>query len=199
MNSTPPGWYPDPSGAPGQRYWDGTTWTQHTSGAYPVPPYAAAPYAAPAYAASPYVAPPYAASPYPAAPYSVPPRRTRWGLILGIVFGSLLLLGGGCAVAGLAFFHSVRGPADATNHMLAAMKAGDDAKISQLTCSTTRSVFTPPTPILSYYVESSFVQSGGTGTAGFRLTTDNGTFQESAFLRKENGQWKVCGFTTVTP
>jgi hypothetical protein len=24
----PPGWYPDPSGAPGQRYWDGRTWTQ---------------------------------------------------------------------------------------------------------------------------------------------------------------------------
>jgi hypothetical protein len=22
------GWYPDPSGAPGQRYFDGTTWTQ---------------------------------------------------------------------------------------------------------------------------------------------------------------------------
>ena len=25
----PPGWYPDPSGAPGQRYWDGTAW--HTA------------------------------------------------------------------------------------------------------------------------------------------------------------------------
>ncbi len=25
----PPGWYPDPSGAPGQRYWDGHTW--HTA------------------------------------------------------------------------------------------------------------------------------------------------------------------------
>ena len=23
----PPGWYPDPSGGPGQRYWDGTKWT----------------------------------------------------------------------------------------------------------------------------------------------------------------------------
>lgn len=23
----PPGWYPDPSGAPGQRYWDGQTWS----------------------------------------------------------------------------------------------------------------------------------------------------------------------------
>jgi uncharacterized protein DUF2510 len=25
---TPPGWYPDPGG-PGQRYWDGATWTAH--------------------------------------------------------------------------------------------------------------------------------------------------------------------------
>lgn len=25
------GWYPDPSGAPGRRYWDGSTWTPHTA------------------------------------------------------------------------------------------------------------------------------------------------------------------------
>lgn len=25
---TPPGWYPDPGGAPQQRYWDGTQWTE---------------------------------------------------------------------------------------------------------------------------------------------------------------------------
>jgi hypothetical protein len=28
----PAGWYRDPSGAPGQRYWDGTTWTHWTHG-----------------------------------------------------------------------------------------------------------------------------------------------------------------------
>ena len=33
MAQAPPGWYPDPSGAPGQRYFDGTTWTQWTSAA----------------------------------------------------------------------------------------------------------------------------------------------------------------------
>ncbi len=29
--ASPAGWYPDPSGAPGQRYFDGTQWTQHHS------------------------------------------------------------------------------------------------------------------------------------------------------------------------
>jgi Protein of unknown function (DUF2510) len=33
-NLPPPGWYPDPSGAPGiQRYWDGTRWGVSRSGA----------------------------------------------------------------------------------------------------------------------------------------------------------------------
>ena len=67
--------------------------------------------------------------------------------------------------------------------------------MSQLTCSTATSALTPPTPILSYYVETSLVQTGGTGTAAFRVTTDTGTIQEVAFLRKEHGQWKVCSFT----
>jgi hypothetical protein len=33
MNANPPaGWYPDPHGQAELRYWDGTTWTEHTSG-----------------------------------------------------------------------------------------------------------------------------------------------------------------------
>lgn len=28
MNNAPAGWYPDPSGAPGQRFWDGQQWTE---------------------------------------------------------------------------------------------------------------------------------------------------------------------------
>lgn len=43
---TPPGWYPDPSGAPGQRYFDGKDWTEHRAAAQPpaAPPSAPAPY-----------------------------------------------------------------------------------------------------------------------------------------------------------
>ena len=32
---TPPGWYPDPSGTPGTRFWDGQAWTDNTQVAPP--------------------------------------------------------------------------------------------------------------------------------------------------------------------
>jgi uncharacterized RDD family membrane protein YckC len=40
MTTTPPaGWYPDPSSPPGlRRWWDGTTWTEHTQMAMSPPP-----------------------------------------------------------------------------------------------------------------------------------------------------------------
>lgn len=34
---TPAGWYPDPDGSGGQRYWDGSTWTEHRAPAAPEP------------------------------------------------------------------------------------------------------------------------------------------------------------------
>ena len=58
------GWYPDPSGAPRERWWDGAQWTACERDA-PVALAPAAPsapsYAAPAYAAQPYAAAPPAA------------------------------------------------------------------------------------------------------------------------------------------
>lgn len=41
-----PGWYPDPSGGPGQKYWDGQQWQSNT----PAQPAAVAPYGGGQYA-----------------------------------------------------------------------------------------------------------------------------------------------------
>ena len=38
----PAGWYPDPSGAPQQRYFDGTSWSVHTAAGHPALPAASA-------------------------------------------------------------------------------------------------------------------------------------------------------------
>src|SRR5436190_7533697 len=35
--TTPAGWYPDPDGSGGQRYWDGFIWTEHRSPAVSAP------------------------------------------------------------------------------------------------------------------------------------------------------------------
>jgi host cell surface-exposed lipoprotein/uncharacterized protein DUF2510 len=42
-SSPPPGWYPDPSGGPSQRYWDGTRWTDAFQPAAPEQPTATQP------------------------------------------------------------------------------------------------------------------------------------------------------------
>jgi Protein of unknown function (DUF2510) len=45
MSATPPGWYPDPGGPPGLRYFDGSQWTGHADAGVPrtAPPPASRP------------------------------------------------------------------------------------------------------------------------------------------------------------
>lgn len=62
--TTPPGWYPDPAGGPGQRYWDGVAWRD--------------------------AAPAAPAAPYPAAPAAPAKKRKVWPWIIG---GLVVLLG----------------------------------------------------------------------------------------------------------
>ncbi len=88
MTQTPAGWYPDPSQAGQQRYWDGTAWTEHVqpdaaTAAAPATPAAPAAPAAPAYgaAATEPIAPAGATVSYSGA--GVPPSRS--GVPSGIV------------------------------------------------------------------------------------------------------------------
>lgn len=87
--TTPAGWYPDPAGGGGRRYWDGAAWTSHVSADVPAQP--APPASAPAEAA-----------PEPAAR---PPRKRRKGLILGLsVTGGVALIAVVTLVVGMFTF-----------------------------------------------------------------------------------------------
>jgi hypothetical protein len=56
----PPGWYPDPAGGPGQRWWDGYAWTEATVLPQQAPPPPAPPWAS----AAPPQGPPAAVAPW---------------------------------------------------------------------------------------------------------------------------------------
>ena len=77
MNQTPPGWYQDPQGA-GQRYWDGTAWTDQV-----------APGQAPAPAPGPPPQPPYAGG-----PVVTSGGGSNVGKIVGIVVGVIVVIFG---------------------------------------------------------------------------------------------------------
>ncbi|MDF0512478.1 DUF2510 domain-containing protein [Agromyces sp. H3Y2-19a] len=91
----PPGWYPEPSGAEGQRWWDGTRWTEYaTPLAAPPAPQVVAPVQQPQYGA--YAAPygtgpaPYGTgpAPYGTAPSTVSsdtPTDTVWVWLIVVV------------------------------------------------------------------------------------------------------------------
>ncbi|MFL6087872.1 MAG: MmpS family transport accessory protein [Mycobacterium sp.] len=81
--STPPGWYPDPEGGQGQRYFDGNKWTEHQSAAQQP--------AAPAYQTPQYVV-------------VSPKKRPVWPWVLGGIFLVIFLTVGACVafVGGVA-------------------------------------------------------------------------------------------------
>jgi hypothetical protein len=60
----PPGWYPDPHHGGQQRYWNGTGWTEHTSGVQQMPPQGPPPTGAP-----------YGGPPPVVGPGQQPPRK----------------------------------------------------------------------------------------------------------------------------
>ncbi|GAB3153508.1 hypothetical protein GCM10027058_22280 [Microbacterium neimengense] len=98
--ATPAGWYPDPAGGGGRRYWDGTGWTAHVSPDAPMHPAPAAREQASTTSA-----------PAPAAPASAPEsgarptRKRRRGLIVGLsVTGGVALIAVVTLVVGMFTF-----------------------------------------------------------------------------------------------
>lgn len=135
---TQAGWYPDPAGQPQTfRYWDGSSWSEQTTGdPYAPPPVPPAPPAPPA--AAPPTAygqvPPYGAVPpppgygqqpafgggFPPSPASGGPRSPA--LVIGLVVGAVLLLVG-LSVAGFIGYRALADDdddADATDRTSAA-------------------------------------------------------------------------------
>lgn len=87
----PTGWYPDPTGAGGTRFWDGSGWTDRTRSSEPNPP--------PAFAAPP------AAAKAPASPTVVPlpapaSRPRNWVAFLVVIAIVLFAAAGALHVAG---------------------------------------------------------------------------------------------------
>ena len=78
--SRPPGWYPDPAGAPQPRWWDGSAWTHYAA---PPPPHYQG-YPAPAYAAAPYGATTIVTM--------APPKSVGVAFLLTFFFGPLGML-----------------------------------------------------------------------------------------------------------
>ncbi|KUF14356.1 DUF2510 domain-containing protein [Streptomyces silvensis] len=77
-HATPPGWYPDPGQIPGappsERWWDGTTWTEHVR--------------APGGGFG-------AVAPYPQQPPGAPRRRTRTAVVVVVALAVLAGIAGG--------------------------------------------------------------------------------------------------------
>ena len=79
MATPPANWYPDPSNAAQERYWDGTNWTEQYRPTAAVPP----PPMPPAYGAPPYAAP----GPYGAPGYGPQVTKTNTLSIVSLITG----------------------------------------------------------------------------------------------------------------
>ena len=202
----------------------GATWSAATGTAPPVPPHPDPAPSAPATAAW-----PAAGSPPPpgdtivpttdgwSAPPPPPKRRLTW---LWVLLGVLGVIAALVVVAVVLFVRTLAGPIDATNKVLAQIKAGQAATVERdaarhyqrayaLSCSKDRDVYTEEQyrqvfeatklargPLTDYDVNYSSVHGD---SADVRYDLDFGRAGQEryeAVARKERGTWRVCLLTS---
>ena len=138
-------------------------------------------------------------------PFGPPPKRTRWGLIFGLLAGGLVLL---CCCGGAVFFGLIAGQTEpartAAQNYVNAVIAGDDAKAMQYVCTASGSQASHDN--FTEYVKSKGVT--GSEVTDTKVTLWNlswkatvqmdltvgagGTESLELPMAKQNGKWKVC-------
>ncbi|HET7490077.1 MAG TPA: DUF2510 domain-containing protein [Acidimicrobiales bacterium] len=178
--SMPAGWYPNPDGSPGMRWWNGTEWTAQVTG-------------------------PQA---YPGVGAPQQQRRRKWPLILAVVVGSVVLIGGCTAVFVVPkVVDAVAGPIRGADNYLRARR---DSRLDQayaLLCSTLRSQLTIEQyqarisseeanagHLVSFGTRGIHSQPGGAyATVDVEVETERSSSRIQARMAKEDGKWLWCG------
>lgn len=172
-----PGWYPDPSGSPAQRWWNGISWGEQTR---PAPPGTAPP---------------------------LPPARPRRvgrivavvvlaalagiGILVGTLIWAVLRLTGGPRGAVTAFYDDLqqqRVPEAAAR--LCDRYAADGVSLLSVAYSD---------QVYSFEVDS-VRRDGDTATVdGTVVTGSASAYPVSVTVVREDGEWKVCSLPGAVP
>lgn len=134
-----------------------------------------------------------------------PPRKRRRLTWLWILLGVFVLAAVGVAIAVTLFIRSVTGPIDATNEVLATIKAGDYPAAFRLSCSKERidlnqeqyvrtfdTTVEEHGKITDYDVNYSSVH-GNRAEVRYDIAFEDGkTLRLEAVAVKEGGEWRAC-------
>jgi len=131
----------------------------------------------------------------------VPPKKSRVGLIIGIIAAVVVLCAALGGVGIYLFARTVKGPADVVNAWFTAGFSGDEAKLKSLTCAAERgdisidesdnTVSSPTWKVTAVNITN----DTATVTVDITYTEDGQQHTDVVKLNmvKEGGDWKVCG------